>query len=101
MTTTTPRRENGTDDAPFSPGLTQHVDLGDDREGNVHHLDRETGAVHAIAADGSRVRRTDLTSYQHGPAPVALEAYIQVIADGVGWDDRRKYVGADLFGRVA
>jgi hypothetical protein len=85
--------------APFDRSLTTHVYLGRDRDGRDHHLDRATASVHIIA-DGRRVRRPDLTSLDVA-APRALEKYIDAVATGPGWDDRRKYVGADLFGGFA
>jgi hypothetical protein len=84
---------------PFDRSLTTHVYLGRDRDGRDHHLDRATASVHIIA-DGRRVRRPDLTSLDVA-APRALEEYIDAVATGPGWDDRRKYVGADLFGSFA
>jgi hypothetical protein len=97
MSTNAIRTENC--DAPFDRSLTTHVYLGRDRDGRDHHLDRATASVHIIA-DGRRVRRPDLTSLDV-PAPAALEEYIDAVATGPGWDDRRKYVGADLFGSFA
>jgi hypothetical protein len=85
---------------PFDRLLPQHVYLGRDRHGYDHHLDRATATVHRIATDGVRERRTDLTSRDEA-APRALEVYLRWIASSIGWDDRRKYVGADLFGRPA
>jgi hypothetical protein len=84
--------------APFDRLLTTHVYLGRDRTGRDHHLDRATASVHWIDPDtGARVRRPDLTSLDV-PAPRAPEHYIEAVATEIGWDDHRKYVGADLFG---
>jgi hypothetical protein len=101
MSTTIRRRENGTDDAPFDTSLRRHVDLGDDGEGYTHHLDRHSATVHRIdTRTGERERTTDLT-VRDEPAPRALEIYIHHVSQRVGWTVRRKFIGADLFRRVA
>lgn len=99
MSTNIERAEKPTDDEPFNTTLlARHVNLGTDAEGMIHHLDRATATVHRIdPATGRRERRTDLTA-RNEPAPAALETYIAFVAEGVGWDDRRKYVAADFFG---
>lgn len=85
-------------DEPFNTTvLARHVDLGDDAAGYVHHLDRHTATVHRIAPDGTRERRTDLTARTER-APDALETYVEFVAEGVGWAERRKLVAADVFG---
>jgi hypothetical protein len=100
MSTNAFRTENDSG-APFDTDLTTHVYLGRDQDGVDHHLDRATASVHWIDPEtGARVRRPDLTSLDVR-APAALEEYIDAVATGPGWDDRRKYVGADLFGSFA
>jgi hypothetical protein len=62
--------------------------------GPCHHH-RATATVHVV--DGDRPRRPDLNSLDVA-APRALERYLAAVAADVGWADRRKFVGADLFG---
>lgn len=100
MSTNAHGRNEGIDRAAgFSPGLRQHVCLGVDAEGFAHHLDRATATVHRIRpATGTRERTTDLLA-RGEPAPAALETYIHDFVGGaVGWADRRKLTGRDLFG---
>jgi hypothetical protein len=100
MSTKTPAAQESSGDRLFDALLADHVLLGRDAEGYVHHLDRQTATVHRIhPTTGARERRTDLTARPERP-PRALEVYIRFVAEGTGWADRRKYTAADLFGGV-
>ncbi|WP_251342408.1 hypothetical protein [Haloplanus halophilus] len=72
--------------------LPQHVYLGRDREGYVHHLDRDANAVHRVEDAGERERVTPL-------GDAHLDDYLAFVADEIGWTDRKQAATWDFFGR--
>lgn len=99
MSTNTPAAEKDSGNRLFDDLLTDHVFLGLDAEGYLHHLDRQTATVHRLTLDGRRERRTDLSVRECPPAR-ALELYLRFVGTQIGWDDRRKVTAADLWDRA-
>lgn len=71
--------------------LPQHVYLGRDTEGYVHHLDRDQNVVHRFEG-GTRERVTPL-------GDAHLDDYLAFVADDLGWHERKQAATWDFFGR--
>lgn len=71
------------------PFLADHVYLGRDREGFVHHLDREANVVYRFDDDG--MERVSPLGEKH------LDDYLAFVADQIGWAVRKQAATWDFF----
>ena len=67
---------------------TQHKYLGRDRDGYHHHADESRGLVYRFDDEGQIERVTDLFEHPN-PEMRHLDSYIDFVAEGRGWEDRR------------
>jgi len=74
-----------------------HIVLGTDRDGAIHHLDRQTTQVHIVTTDGEREQVNDLLDHTrlNGTTDAAI-AWMDYVDQARGW---RHIQHIDLFGR--
>ena len=75
---------------------TPHKYLGRDRDGYHHHVDKSRGLVYRFDDHGDIERVTDLFE-DPNPEMHHLDSYIEFVAEGCGWEDRRNITAEAIF----
>ena len=97
MTATNATVEKRTDETSRRFIGTAHKYLGRDRDGYHHHADESRGLVYRFDEKGRIERVTDLFEHPN-PEMRHLDSYIEFVAEGCGWEDRRIIKAETIFG---